>query len=79
MAIDTSEAPKGFYAKLKSDINIELVGNFCNACDWRSTCQDKNTNFSDYGHKCMPYVTVNSRDEEIKRNDGASVVFKIIK
>jgi len=68
------EAPKGFYAVLKSSIKGDA--NLCRSCDWRKTCQDsENTDFVAYGHRCMAPAVL-SRGEWFKRDDGCSVVFK---
>lgn len=75
--INPHEAPEGYYAELKSAAKPADGGNICRACDWRSECQNPETDFSRHNHRCMEYPVVSSRDgTELKRNDGCSVVFK---
>ena len=68
--IDTSEAPEGYYAVLKSQVATAKLGNICRACDWRTNC--------DGLVRCMPYTLIRPDGSELKRNDKCSVVFKRI-
>lgn len=68
--LDPNEAPEGFIAVLKSDVVTDRLGNICRACDWRSACNG-------FEHRCMPYTVISRIDwNELKRQDGCSVVFK---
>lgn len=77
LTLNPNEAPSGFTAVLKDDINTSMVGNFCNACDWRPKCQDPNTDFEDSNNRCSS-VPVISRltGRTIERQDKCSVVFQ---
>ena len=74
--LDQNEAPKGFYAVLKSDVITDSLGNICNACDWRSECQKPTTDFKDHNNRCMSYAVVLNDGTELERKDGCSVAFK---
>lgn len=74
--LDPSEAPLGFIAVLKSTVPTAVVGNICKACDWRPQCNDKATDFTAPGHRCMGYPVVTDAGVEVHRADGCSVVFK---
>lgn len=78
--IDTTEAPEGYYAVLKSEVSTLSLGNICRACDWRTDCQKSETNFSLHNHRCMDYPIVSFKNQAvIERNDKCSVVFKLKK
>lgn len=75
--LDPAEAPAGYYAVLKSSVATAQLGNICRACDWRPECQRSDTDFSLHNHRCMSYPIISFKTgQEIKRNDGCSVVFK---
>lgn len=72
------EAPSGYRAVLKSSINNNGK-NLCGFCDWRKECQNEETDFQLNNHRCMPYpITSFKTGLEIKRNDGCSVLFKML-
>lgn len=75
---DPDEAPKGFYAVPKTLAISETNGaNICRACDWRTQCNDPNTDLLASGHRCMGYAVISERDgSTYQRDDKASVVFK---
>ncbi len=71
--VDANEAPKGFFALLKS----EVKGNPCKSCDWREICLDHDTDLLAYGHRCMSYAIIANRNGETYcRRDKQSVIFK---
>ncbi len=70
LAVDSAEAPPGYYAVGKDSVPTKRLGNICRACDWRPDCDG-------FAYRCMPYTVISSRDgSELKRADGCSVVFK---
>lgn len=76
--INTNEAPRGFYAVLKSKLP-KNNGNLCRFCDWRAKCQDPGTDFEDSNNRCMDFPVISANTgREIARKDGCSVVFKRI-
>jgi len=75
--LNPAEAPEGYYAILKSDIAKMRTDNICRACDWRTTCQKDDTNFTQHNHRCMDQIIIHEKTgNEIFRYDGCSVVFK---
>lgn len=74
--LNPQEAPAGFVAVLKSEAKPSDGGNICRACDWRSECNDKATEFTALGHRCMGYPVVTKDGRAIQRADGCSVIFK---
>lgn len=70
-----TEAPDGFHAVLKSDVNREKYPNICKACDALKLCQENKNNWCE-NNRCMSSTVVTKTGEEIKRNDGLSVIFK---
>jgi len=75
--LDPSEAPAGYFAVLKAQVATPKLGNICRACDWRSTCQKADTDFTIHNHRCMSYGVVSAKDgRHVSRNDGCGVVFK---
>ena len=74
--VDKLEAPKGFYAVRKPAV-CEHTPNPCRVCDWRNTCRDKDTDFTDSNHRCMSFPVFNEKlGKEVCRKDGQSVIFK---
>jgi len=67
--IDPDEAPPGFYAVLKSEVATPEMGNICRACDWRPECSGER-------YRCMSYTVITEEGNELRREDGCSVVFK---
>ena len=75
--VDKNEAPEGFFAVSKDDIN-QNKGNLCRQCDARKLCQE---NLNEWCHlnRCMADPVIYEKDNKTyQRNDGASVVFKKI-
>lgn len=76
MSYDPKEAPAGYYAVLKADVPQDQ-GNLCRFCDWRKTCQDHETDFLAWGHRCSAYAVIAIRDGlTYQRDDQCSVLFK---
>lgn len=75
--LNSSEAPQGFLAVLKSDVSHASTGNICCSCDWRKDCASIDTDFELKEHRCMSYGVISLKTgSEISRSDGCSVVFK---
>ena len=85
--LDTSEAPKGYRAVLKSEAKPKDGSNICRACDWRTHCQNMTLDEARTpSHRCMSYPIIASGKApfapgaydgpEVCRQDGCSVVFK---
>lgn len=73
--VDKNEAPNGFYAVAKKDIQ---ASNVCNVCDAKKLCQ-VNENDWCLKNRCMSYGIISFKDgKTYKRNDGQSVIFKCI-
>jgi hypothetical protein len=71
------EAPEGYVAVLKSIAKPDDGSNICRACDWRPTCQQPDTDFTNHNHRCMDYTVIHRlTGQRIRRDDGCSVVFK---
>lgn len=74
--VDFREAPEGFYAVPKP-ASTPNSGNLCRQCDWRSTCQKPDTDFSLHNHRCMSTgVILRSAGQVVERKDKCSVLFK---
>ena len=72
--IDESEAPEGFYAISKDSNN----SNGCKNCDARTLCQENKEDWC-LINRCMAYEIVAFKDgKTYKRNDGQSVIFKLL-
>lgn len=72
---NAEEAPQGFYAVPKE--KFSGGENVCRSCDWRKQCNDETTDLLAYGHRCMSYPVVASRDgKTYQREDKCSVVFR---
>lgn len=65
---DPNLAPIGYSAVLKAEAKPKDGSNICRSCDWRTECQNKETDFTQMRHRCMP----------LARNDGSSVLFKLV-
>jgi hypothetical protein len=68
--VDPTEAPLGYRAVAKADINISKVANFCAHCDWRPNCSENGQYVN-----CADADTPRSAAFK-PRTDGCSVVFK---
>lgn len=73
--LNPSEAPKGFYAVLKSSL-VQDQGNLCRQCDWREHCCTPAFDRYDPAHRCMGYEVVLADGALVCREDRCSVVFK---
>ena len=71
-AVDTTEAPQGFYAVCKSQATTP---NVCASCDARPLCQENADGWC-IKNRCSSYTVVLSDGSEVKRKDGQGVFFR---
>lgn len=76
MSINLNEAPKGFYAVLKSTVNRETTPNVCTVCDARSLCVENKDDWC-LKNRCMGYEIKAFLDgNTYSREDKCSVFFR---
>jgi len=76
--INPKDAPRGYYAVLKSEGKPEDGSNICRACDWRSYCPSGPINEMPCGHNCRGYDLVGGDGKIYVRADRCNVLFKRI-
>lgn len=73
--LDETDAPPGYYAVLKSDVQHPYNNsneNICRKCNWKNDCNG-------FKYRCMPHEIITRRGSVLCRKYGCSVVFKRLK